>query len=56
MFVTNDKFFLIEFQLITFSFDNYTFYHQIKTLIGFWCRLGLNLRYFIQLPEIDFTG
>ena len=28
------------------------FYHQIKTLIDFWCRRELNSRSFIQPSEI----
>ena len=28
-----------------------TFYHQIKTLISFWCRRELNFRSLIQLLE-----
>ena len=35
------------------------FYYQIKTLISFWCRRGLNPRFLIQLSEtlpIELTG
>ena len=35
---------------MTFTPDN-TFEHQTKTLIGFWCRQGLNPRSLIQLSE-----
>jgi len=44
------KFFLREFQPITFALDNN--YYQIKTLIGFWCRRELNTRSLIQSSEI----
>ena len=27
------------------------FYHQTKTIIDFWCRRGLNLRFLIQPSE-----
>ena len=35
---------------MTFAFDD-SFYHQTKTLIGFWCRRGLNPRFVIQPSE-----
>ena len=34
-------------------------YYQAKTIIGFWCRQGLNLKSFIQPSEtssIELTG
>ena len=44
-------FFLREFQSIASTLDD-AFYYQSKTLIGFWCRRGLNPKSLIQLLEI----
>ena len=51
-------FFLREFQFIA-SISDSAFYHHTKTLIGFWCRWGLNPKSLIQPSEIlpiELTG
>ena len=35
---------------MTFAYND-NFYHQTKTIIDFWCRRGLNLRFLIQPSE-----
>ena len=37
---------------MVFIFDDYTFYHQIKTPIDFWYKRKLNQKFFIQLLKI----
>ena len=39
---------------MVFASDDCALYHQIKAPIGFLCRRGLNLKFFIQLS--DFTN
>ena len=34
------------------TFDNYALYHQTMTPICFWCRWGLNSKFFIQPSKI----
>ena len=36
---------------MAFALDDIALYHQIKTLISFWCRQGLNSRFLIQPSE-----
>ena len=44
----DDVFFVFwKFQPIAFALNDIFYYHT-KTLIGFWCKQGLNIRSFIQ--------
>ena len=43
--------FIIEFQLMTFDFDNCVFYYQTKTPNKFWYKWRLNPKSFIQPLE-----
>ena len=36
---------------MAFASNYCALYHQTKTLVDFWCRLGLNPRSLIQLSE-----
>ena len=45
--IDDDCFFFRKFQPIASAFND-ILYHHNKTLIGFWCRQGLNVRSLIQ--------
>ena len=48
--------FIFSKSVSTYGIMIVAFYHQTKTLIGFWCRRELNLSSLIQLSETLSVG